>query len=89
MNAPKVGPEDDIQPTLATPRAYSAAEAARVHPGRPDLPAHDALTRLLHRLEPGPDALWAEAAPRVGRAAGPLVLDDSARDKPHASRSNS
>ena len=58
-----VGPEDDIQLTLATPRAYSAAEAARVQPERPDSPAHDAFTRLLHHLEPDPDALWAEAAP--------------------------
>lgn len=84
MNAPKVGPEDYIQFTLATPRAYSAAEAARVQPGRPDPPAHDAFTRLLHRLEPDPDALWAEAAPQVDRAGGLLVLDDSTLDKPHA-----
>ncbi len=84
MNAPKVGPEDYIQFTLATPRAYSAAEAARVQPGRPDPPAHDAFTRLLHRLEPDPDILWAEAAPQVDRAGGLLVLDDSTLDKPHA-----
>ena len=84
MNAPKVGPEDYIQFTLATPRAYSAAEAARVQPERPDPPAHDAFTRLLHRLEPDPGHLWVEAAPRVERTAGLLVLDDSTLDKPHA-----
>jgi len=84
MNAPKVGPEDYIQFTLATPRAHSATEAARVQPESVDPPAHDAFTRLLHRLEPDPDHLWAEAAPRVDRAAGLLVLDDSTLDKPHA-----
>ena len=84
MNAPKVGPDDYIQFTLATPRAYSAAEAARVQPGRPSPPAHDAFTRLLHRLEPDPGDLWAEAAPQVDRAAGLLVLDDSTLDKPYA-----
>lgn len=42
------------------------------------------LTRLLHRLEPDPGALWAEAAPQVDRAAGLLVLDDSTLDKPYA-----
>ena len=84
MNAPKVGPEDTIQFTLATPRAYSAVGAARVQPDRPDPPAHDAFTRILHRLEPDPDHLWAEATPRVDRAAGLLVLDDSTPDKPHA-----
>jgi hypothetical protein len=84
MNAPKVGPDDYIQFALATPRAYSAAEAARVQPDRPDPPAHDAFTRLLHRLEPDPGELWAEAAPQVRPADGLLVLDDSTLDKPYA-----
>ena len=84
MNAPKVGPDEYIQFTLATPRSHSATEAAKVQPARPDPPAHDAFTRLLHRLEPDPDHLWAEAAPRVDRAAGLLVLDDSTLDKPYA-----
>ena len=41
MNAPKVGPDEYIQFTLATPRAYSAAEAAKVQPRQPDPPALD------------------------------------------------
>ena len=84
MNAPKRGAEDYIPFALATPRGYSAAEAARVQPDRPDPPAHDAFTRLLHRLEPDPGDLWVEAAPPVDRTAGLLVLDDSTLDKPHA-----
>ncbi len=84
MNAPKCQPEDDINFLVASPRAVRGTEAARVQPTRPDLPAHDAFTRLVHRLEPDPETLWAEAAPQVGRAKGVLVLDDSTLDKPYA-----
>jgi len=62
----------------------SGMEAARVQPIQDDPPAHDAFTRLLHRLEPNPDTLWAEAMPLVRRDAGILVLDDSTLDKPYA-----
>ena len=64
----------------------SGTEAARGQPARPDPPAHDAFTRLRHRLEPDPAALWAEAAPLVRRDRGILVLDDSTPDKPDARR---
>jgi putative transposase len=84
MNAPKCGPTDYIDFLVATPGAVSATEAARVQPGGSAPPAHDAFTRLLHRLEPDPATLWAEAAPLVRRAGGALVLDDSTLDKPHA-----
>lgn len=84
MNAPKCRPEDDIDYLVASPRAVSGTEAARVQPVRGDPPAHDAFTRLLHRLEPDPDTLWAEAAPQVRREAGVLVHDDSTLDKPYA-----
>jgi hypothetical protein len=84
MNAPRCQAEDYIQFLLATPKVCSATEAARVTPPRPDAPAHDAFTRLLHRLEPDPHALWDEARPLVRRADGVLVLDDSTLDKPHA-----
>ena len=47
-------------------------------------PAHDAFTRLLHRLEPNPPALWAEVGPLVRRAAGVSVADDTTLDNPHA-----
>src|ERR1700716_3432773 len=84
MNAPKCSPTDYIDFLVASPRVVSGTEAARVQPERPDPPAHDAFTRLLHRLEPDPATLWAEAAPQARRGAGVLVLDDSTLDKPYA-----
>ncbi len=83
MNPPRVTAEDYAQFLLATPRASTGAEAARVQPGGP---AHDAYTRLLHRLEPEPAELWAEVAPLVDRVAGVRVVDDTTLDKPHARR---
>jgi len=84
MNAPKCDAIDYINFLVASPRAVSGMEAARVQPERPDAPAHDAFTRLLHRLEPDPGTLWAEAAEQVRRDRGVLVLDDSTLDKPYA-----
>lgn len=84
MNAPKCQPEDYINFLVASPRAVSGTEAARVQPVQEHPPAHDAFTRLLHRLEPDPATLWVEAAPPVRRGAGVLVLDDSTLDKPYA-----
>lgn len=84
MNAPKCQPEDYINFLVASPRAVSGTEAARAQPDRPDPPAHDAFTRLLHRLEPDPDTLWAEATLQVRRDQGVLVLDDSTLAKPCA-----
>ena len=84
MNAPKCSAEDYIDFLVASPRVVSGTEAARTQPERPDAPAHDAYTRLLHRLEPEPDVLWDEAAPLVARGGGVLVLDDSVLDKPYA-----
>jgi putative transposase len=84
MNAPKCDAIDYINFLVASPRAVSGTEAARVQPERPGAPAHDAFTRLLHRLEPDPATLWAEAAPQVRRDRGVLVLDDSTLDKPYA-----
>lgn len=84
MNAPRVQPEDYIDFLIATPKACSATEAARVQPDKPRAPAHDAFTRLLHRLEPDPETLWLEAGPQVVTEDGALVLDDSVLDKPYA-----
>jgi len=84
MNAPRCTPEDYIQFILATPKACSALEAARVQPEVPDKPAHDAFTRLLHRIEPDPVTLWGEVRPLVDRSSGVLVIDDTTLDKPHA-----
>ena len=83
MNAPRATAEDYIQFLIASPKVASATEAGRSQPDRPKAPAHDAFTRLLHRLEPDPEALWAEVRPSVGTA-GALVLDDSVLDKPFA-----
>jgi putative transposase len=65
MNPPKVTDEDYIQFLIATPKVCSATEAARVQPDGERAAAHDAFTRLLHRLEPDAQALWKEAAPQV------------------------
>lgn len=84
MNPARCTATDYIDFLVATPRSVSCVEAARVHPGAPDAPAHDAFTRLLHRLEPDPAALWAEVAPLVDRQRGVLIVDDSTLDKPYA-----
>lgn len=84
MNPPRCTDEDYIQFLLATPGVCSATEAARVQPDPPDAPAHDAFTRLLHRLEPDPAALRRGAEPLVRKAGGVLVLDDTVPDQPHA-----
>jgi putative transposase len=84
MNPPRVQAEDYIDFLIATPKAASATEAARVQPERPQAPAHDAFTRLLHRLEPDPATLWQEARTQVDLANGILIIDDSVLDKPYA-----
>src|SRR2546423_14763570 len=85
MNSPRCTTEDYIQFLLATPKVYTAAEAGRVTPPRPDAPAHDAYTRLLHRLAPDPEPLWQEAEPLIRKSGRVLVIDDSVLDKPFAS----
>src|SRR5947209_6993502 len=84
MNAPRCTAEGYVDFLLASPRTFTATEAARVQPDRPRAPAHDAFTRLLHRLEPDPGTLWQEVRPFVRAADGLLVLDDSTLDKPYA-----
>jgi putative transposase len=84
MNPPRVQAEDYIDFLIATPKAASATEAARVQPEQPGGPAHDAFTRLLHRLEPDHQTLWEEARTQVDLAGGILIIDDSVLDKPYA-----
>lgn len=84
MSIPKVHATDYIQFLIATPKAYSGTEAARVQPGQPDPPAHDAFTRLLTRLEPDPETLWRESRTQIDPTDGVLVIDDSTLDKPYA-----
>nr|WP_204248404.1 hypothetical protein [Hymenobacter sp. PAMC 26628] len=82
MNSPKVHAEEYIQFLVASPVAVSGTEAARVHAG--PLVAHDAYTRLLHRLAPEAAPLWQEAQGLVAPTSGVLVLDDTTLDKPYA-----
>lgn len=84
MNPPKVSDQDYINFLIATPHACSSVEAARTFPVQDSAPAHDAFTRLLHRLEPAAETLWQEAQPQVARTTGILVIDDSTLDKPYA-----
>lgn len=84
MNPHKCDEYDYINFLIATPKAFSCTEAARVQPEQENPPAHDALTRLLHRLEPTSEALWAEAQPQIMRNQGVLILDDSTLDKFYA-----
>jgi hypothetical protein len=84
MNPARVQPEAYMNFLIATPKMCSATEAARVQPQQPRPPAHDAFTRLLHRLEPDADILWQEARFQVNLHDGVLVLDDSTLDKPYA-----
>jgi hypothetical protein len=44
-------------------------------------PSHDAINRLLHRIEPEPEELWQEAKAYVELTTGVLVLDDTMMDK--------
>lgn len=84
MNTARATAADYIDFLIGSPAVVSATEAARVQPDRPKAPAHDAFTRLLHRLEPEPDTLWAEVGPLIRPTAGVLVIDDSTLDKPRA-----
>lgn len=83
---PKCRDIDYIHFLIASPKAFSCTEAAHVQPESPDAPAHDAFTRLLHRLEPDPTTLWKEARPHVQLGEGVLVLDDSTLDKLYAKK---
>jgi len=84
MNAPRCTALNYVDFLVATPRTCRCTEAARVQPDSPKAPAHDAFTRLLHRLEPDAETLWTEAQPLVEKTGGVLVIDDSTLDKPSA-----
>jgi hypothetical protein len=84
VNPPKCSDDDYINFVIATPRSVSATEAAKVHGDGEQAPAHDAFTRLLHRLEPDAEMLWREARTQVSLNQGILVIDDSTLDKPYA-----
>jgi putative transposase len=75
---------DYIDFLIASPKVVTCTEAAAVQPPSPDPPAHDAFTRLLHRLEPDPLTLWHDVEALVQKHRGVLILDDSTLDKPYA-----
>lgn len=84
MNPPRATDEGYMDFLIATPKAATASEAARVQPHGPRAAHHDAFSRLLERLEPDPETLWQEARPQVRLGDGVLVLDDTVLDKPYA-----
>ena len=84
MRTAKCRDLDYIDFLIATPDAFTCAEAARVQEPSPRAPAHDSFTRPLTRIEPDPEALWEEARGLIAANAGALVIDDSTLDKPHA-----
>jgi hypothetical protein len=84
MSLPKCDDLTYVNFLIATPRAASCCEAARSQPPARDPAAHDAYTRLLHRLEPDPETLYREVEPWVVQGDGVLVVDDSTLDKLHA-----
>jgi len=84
MSQPKVTEDQFIDFLIASPMQATATEAQRTQPDSAAPAAHDAYTRLLHRLEPDSDTLWAEVQADVRRLSGVLILDDSVLDKPYA-----
>jgi hypothetical protein len=86
MNPAKVNESDYINFLIATQKAYSCTEAERVQPVSANAAAHDAITRLLHRMEPSTEQLWQEAQPQVQLNQGVLVVDDSTLDKWYAEK---
>jgi putative transposase len=84
MNAPKCTEYDYINFLVAAQRVFSAVEAAHSHPESERHPAHDAYTRLLQRLPPDSEALWAEVSGCIEVSKGLLIMDDTTLDKPYA-----
>ena len=57
MNPAKCTDIEYINFLIATQKAYSCSEAERVQPDTSSGAAHDAINRLLYRIEPDPQAL--------------------------------
>lgn len=86
MNPPKVNENDYINFLIAAQKAYSCVEAERVQPESSSAASHDAINRLLYRMEPSSEQLWQEAEPQVSLSQGILVADDSTLDKLYAEK---
>lgn len=83
MHSPKVTAHDYIAFLYATPHVVTATEAERIQITASHA-SHDAITRLLHRLDPDPAVLWEEAHALVDPTQGILIVDDTTLDKPYA-----
>ena len=81
MNPAKVNEYDYIDFLIGTQQVYSCTEAARVQPDQENIPAHDAVIRMLHRSLPTTERLWIEAKAQVDLSTGVLIADDSTLDK--------
>ena len=82
MNRPKCNDIDYINFLVGAQKSYSCLEAEKVQPQTDDSPAHDSITRLLHRDEPDTGKLWHESKNQVKLESEILVIDDSTLDKP-------
>jgi len=81
MNPAKYTGIEYINFLIATQKVYSCSEAERVQPLTDSSASHDAINRLLHRVEPNPEELWQESTAFVNLTQGILVLDDTMMDK--------
>ncbi len=86
MNKAKCDAQDYIQFLVAAQNVFSTVEAAATHPDGEGSVAHDAYTRLLQRLPPDSNGLWAEVEGCIAPERGMLIIDDSTLDKPYASK---
>jgi hypothetical protein len=84
MNPPKCTDIEYINFLVGSQKAFSCTEASRVQPFEGNNPAHDAINRMLLRLEHNTESLWAEAKNCITLNKGILVIDDSILDKPYA-----
>ena len=73
MNPPKYADIDYINFLVGAQKSYSCLEAEKVQPQAEDSPAHDSITRLLHRDEP---RHWQTVAriEKSGNESGILVI---------------
>lgn len=84
MNSSKFSEYDYMAFLTASPKIFTCTEIERVLHGQKNAPAHDAINRLLHRLEASASVLRNEAVSYVKLKSGVLVIDDSTLDKPYA-----
>jgi len=86
MNRVKGDEQDDIHFLVAAQNVFSSVETAARHLEGEGVVAHDAYTRLLQRLPPDSNGLWAEVEGCVAGERGMLIREDSTLDKPYASK---